>query len=662
MVRNRPAVMRDVAAYGGNGRGGVLHLVDLEYIDGWDHPAQESVLWEREVSPRVVSRLALPRLDDPASRPDPPDRFAAYLDSIRWSSAAYLPAGGSTTPRLLSPWHSAVQVEDYQLYPVLKALLMPRVNLLLADDVGLGKTIEAGLILTELIARRRIRRILIVCPAALQRQWHDELLEKFGLECPVMDRDQAFRIQRELGMDANPWTVTPRAITSMDYLRQRDVMENFLASARRLARPDGTALPWDVLVVDEAHNLAPASFGDDSLRTRMLRDLAPHFEHRLFLTATPHNGYTLTFSGLLELLDPVRFAQTTSLTEGDHRQIQTVMVRRLKSELNAGTSPPRFPAREVKSLPLALSPNERTLYDALRAYRDAGLALIAGRPRRERNLGRFLFALLTKRLLSSSYTLARTWWEHVEGFALPEGSLELADVARERAEEPVTDDAEKDDRDVDAARQGAAWLRRFGDRLTAARDAVGAALSRLGWTPDRMRDPFRPQAPAPPDAKWDAFRNWLNQRLRANGKFRDDERVILFTEYKDTLAYLLWRVRGAGIDRPALRELYGGAALDEREVVKEAFNDPASPLRVLLATDAASEGLNLQTSCRYVVHQEIPWNPMRLEQRNGRVDRHNQARDVFVFHFHTDEDADLQFLSRVAQKVETVREDLGSAG
>ena len=662
VVRNRPGVVRDVVAYGGNGSGGALHLVELEYIDGWEHPALESVLWEREVAPRIVSRLALPAIEAPGSRPDAPDRFAAYLDAVRWSSTARLIPRSEGAPWLLSPWHSAVQVEDYQLYPVLKALLMPRVNLLLADDVGLGKTIEAGLILTELIARRRVRRILVVCPAALQQQWQEELRDKFGLECPVMDRAEAFRIQRELGMDANPWTVTPRAITSMDYLRQQDVIESFLASTRRLGRPDGTDLAWDVLVVDEAHNLAPASFGDDSLRTRMLRELIPHFEHRLFLTATPHNGYTLSFSGLLELLDPVRFSQTTTLTDAEHRQIQTVMVRRLKSELNAGTSPPRFPVRTVESIPLRLAVEERTLYDALRAYREAGLALIAGRPRRERNLGRFVFSLLTKRLLSSSYALARTWWEHVEGFTLPEGSLELADLARERAEEPVVDDTEKDYREADAARQGAAWLSLFGDRLTRNRDAVGAALSRLGWTPERMQDPFRPKAPRPPDAKWEALTAWLDQRLRAEGRLRNDERVILFTEYKDTLAYLLWRLRGAGFDRPVLQELYGGAPLEERELVKAAFNDPVSPLRILLATDAASEGLNLQTSCRYVIHQEIPWNPMRLEQRNGRVDRHNQARDVFVFHFHTDEEADLQFLSRVAHKVETVREDLGSAG
>ncbi len=158
VVRNRPGVVRDVIAYGGNGSGGALHLVELEYLDGWEHPGQEAVLWEREVAPRVVSRLALPDIAAPASRPDAPDRFRAYLDAVRWSATARIIPRSEGAPWLLSPWHSAVQVEDYQLYPVLKALLMPRVNLLLADDVGLGKTIEAGLILTELIARRRVRR------------------------------------------------------------------------------------------------------------------------------------------------------------------------------------------------------------------------------------------------------------------------------------------------------------------------------------------------------------------------------------------------------------------------------------------------------------------------------------------------------------------------
>jgi SNF2 family DNA or RNA helicase len=134
------------------------------------------VLWEREVGARIISSLSLPAIDTPGSRPDAPDLFDAFVDAVRWSSATSAP--------LLAPWQSAIQVEDYQLYPVLKALLMPRVTLLLADDVGLGKTIEAGLILTELIARRRLRRALVVCPAALQTRWRaygwKRLLERDG--------------------------------------------------------------------------------------------------------------------------------------------------------------------------------------------------------------------------------------------------------------------------------------------------------------------------------------------------------------------------------------------------------------------------------------------------------------------------------------------------
>ena len=209
---------------------------------------------------------------------------------------------------------------------------MPRVTLLLADDVGLGKTIEAGLVLRELLGRRRIRRVMVICPASLQLQWHDELTSKFALDFTVLDRAATVDIQREYGMDANPWAVTPRSITSMDFLRQPDVLGSFLAAAQRLER--GHALAWDLLVVDEAHNLAPLGFSERSDRAKMLSEVAQHAEHRLFLTATPHNGFTASFSGLLEQLDPVRFRQTSELNDAERGQVDLVMVRRLKSELN----------------------------------------------------------------------------------------------------------------------------------------------------------------------------------------------------------------------------------------------------------------------------------------------------------------------------------------
>ena len=166
----------------------------------------------------------------------------------------------------------------------------------------------------------------------------------------------------------------------------------------------------------------------------------------------------------------------------------------------------------------------------------------------------------------------------------------------------------------------------------------------------------------PPDGKWAAIRAWFDERLRPDGQLTDEERAIWFTEYKDTLDYLLARLASEGYDVPQVRSLFGGSSLAERAEVRESFNEATDPIRLLVATDVASEGLNLQTSCRYVVHYEVPWNPMRLEQRNGRVDRHGQARDVTAFHFTSDEDEDVKFLDYVVNKVDKVRTDLGSVG
>ena len=184
---------------------------------------------------------------------------------------------------------------------------MPRVNLLIADDVGLGKTIEAGLIVSELLIRRRVNRVLILTPASLRVQWRDEMWSKFSLPFDVIDRNSTLKLKRTLGIDANPWRCCSRIIASYHYLRQPDVLEQFLSACRT---PEGSAqLPWDLLIVDEVHNLMPASFGEDSQLCRTLRLISPQFEHRLFLTATPHNGHTRSFTGLLETLDPVRFSR-----------------------------------------------------------------------------------------------------------------------------------------------------------------------------------------------------------------------------------------------------------------------------------------------------------------------------------------------------------------
>jgi hypothetical protein len=470
-------------------------------------------------------------------------------------------------------------------------------------------------------------------------------------------------------MDANPWAVTPRIITSMDFLRQPDVLADFLAGSERLER--GHALAWDLLVVDEAHNLAPLGFGERSDRSRMLADVSQHAEHRLFLSATPHNGFTASFSGLLEMLDPVRFRQASQLSENERRQVELVMVRRLKSELNqraeaAGEVPP-FTRRTVERIPFTWTHEEQVLVEALREYRRAGNMLVARLGSKERSVGRFVFSLLTKRLLSSSYALARTWWAHIEGYGAS-GTLDEADAARRRVESQTADDVEMAQREEDLVRTGAAWLVGTHEAaLTTARDAVSDALRQLGWGPEVIDEPLDPGtvdggATFPPDGKWNALLDWLSDRLKNEAGFADDERAIWFTEYKDTLDYVAARLAREGIRAPVARRLFGGSSLAERAEVREAFNEGGDPIRLLLATDVAAEGLNLQMSCRYVVHYEVPWNPMRLEQRNGRVDRHGQARDVTAFHFSSDEDEDTRFIDYVVRKVDQVREDLGSVG
>jgi len=174
---------------------------------------------------------------------------------------------------------------------------------------------------------------MVMCPAGLQQQWKEELRDKFHLDFQVMDSHAVDRIRKDEGFDTNPWMIQPRLITSMDFLKQESIKDQFLEAARRLSQEGQSLFPgFDLLIVDEAHNLAPNGLGDDSQRTQLLRAMLPCFEHRLFLTATPHNGHTMSFTGLLELLDPVRFQQDDVFPASAQQQLQLVMVRGLKKE------------------------------------------------------------------------------------------------------------------------------------------------------------------------------------------------------------------------------------------------------------------------------------------------------------------------------------------
>ena len=267
------------------------------------------------------------------SRVRPADRFSAYLNVLRWNCVT------STDPTLLqSPFRAGIRLDAYQLEPLRKALRLPRVNLFIADDVGLGKTIEAGLIARELLLRKKVREIVVACPPSMLLQWREEMDTRFGLRFEILDKDLSAASPAGTRIRGEPWDTHSRFLVSHRLL----IDETYAGPLRDWL---GTFHPGSLLILDEAHHAAPSSgarYAIDSHITRAVRDLAPRFEHRLFLSATPHNGHSNSFSALLEILDPQRFCRGVRVGK---KMLEDVMVRRLKDDLREIVG--GFPKREV---------------------------------------------------------------------------------------------------------------------------------------------------------------------------------------------------------------------------------------------------------------------------------------------------------------------------
>jgi hypothetical protein len=236
------------------------HLVTLSSVEDDALGEELQVIWEIEPGAAAIDKTPLPL---PVGF-DTPQRLDTFLHAVKWGAAS-----SADVKAIQAPFRSGIDLEDYQLDPVARAIRMPRANLLIADDVGLGKTIEAGLVAQELIIRHRARRILVICPAALQVQWHDQMRDKFGLEFRIVDSELMRTLRRERGLHVNPWTHFPRLITSIDFLKRERPMRLF----SEILPAEGESLyprKFDLLILDEAHNVAPSGRGKyatDSLRT-----------------------------------------------------------------------------------------------------------------------------------------------------------------------------------------------------------------------------------------------------------------------------------------------------------------------------------------------------------------------------------------------------------
>ncbi len=655
-VRDRRWVVTDVvgSAVDANKGDQPQHLVALASVEDDGLGEELRAVWQLEPGARVLSRSTLP---EPTGL-DEPEHLDALLNAVRWASVST-----ADHKNVQSPFRSGIEIDDYQLDPVVRAIDMPRANLLIADDVGLGKTIEAGLIMLELLERHRANRMLVVCPAGLQIKWKEEMRDRFGLEFRIVDSQLMRTLRRTRGIHANPWTHFPRLITSIDYLKRDRPRQLF----RETLPPRGeSAYPrrYDLLVLDEAQNCAPSGRGKyaiDSQRTEVIRELAPHFEHKLFLSATPHNGYSESFSALLELLDDQRFARGTT---PDEKQLRRVMIRRLKDDITDESGSPRFPKRQLNALEVDYTEEERAAHDLLTRY--GKLRLAACESDREQFACTFVLKTLKKRLFSSPAAFAKTLETHIRTLAKGSAPSERSLIAQlQQAEEDFAYDDE-----FDAAND---------DALSTAGSALRDISSDEKELIKRMQR-WAASATASGDSKVQLLIDWLRSQVLTNGKW-NRERVLIFTEYRDTQNWLVEKLAAAGLaDSGRLKLIYGGMNGDERERIKAHFqHDPdETDVRILVATDCASEGVDLQRHCAKLVHMEIPWNPNRLEQRNGRIDRRGQKRTPEIYHFvssgYADRmrtgtkaaasslEGDLEFLARAAEKVETIRQDLGKVG
>jgi SNF2 family DNA or RNA helicase len=523
------------------------------------------------------------------------------------------------------------------LLPLRKALRLPRVNLLIADDVGLGKTVEAGLVARELLLRRRIDLIVISAPPAMIVQWKDELESKFGLTFDIIDRERVGELRRQRGFSVNTWATGARFIVAHSLLTDeayvsglRDILGDFRSRA--------------LFILDEAHHAAPsggARYAISSQLTRAVDDLARRFEHRLFLTATPHNGHSNSFSALLEMLDPQRFTRGVDVRP---RDLEPVMVRRLKADLRRlGEA---FPERRVEPIPIAGLPNDAPEIDLWRRLAEYGALRnrrIAKLPGHKAALAKLAFVGLQQRLLSSIPAFLRTLKAHQkslqrvidgdEAQSIPAAAQAFVDGSMREIEDLGLEDQQAEEAieaDEDATIEAAS--------VVGAVDASAADLRKELVAVDEMLG-FAENAALRSDARV----LWLVQWIKANllsGKIWNDRRLIIFTEWEDTRRWLERRLREALADTDRIDDrigiFTGATGQDRREEVKAAFNanPKKEPLRILICTDAAREGINLQTYCSDLIHFDLPWNPSRLEQRNGRIDRKLQpAKQVFCRYF-----------------------------
>ena len=563
-----------------------------------------------------------------------PEKFVLFAEAERIHSAYQFDP-------LFAINCSVVDALPHQVEAVYKYLLpQPNIRFLLADDTGAGKTIMTGLLLKELIMRGKLNRILIVTPGGLTKQWRDDEMElKFNIPFVIANRavfssEPAFFHNHD------------HVVTSIDFICREDVL-NTISDER-----------WDMVIFDEAHKLSAYEYGERTYRSRRYEaaaQLSKQCEHLLLLTATPHRGRSDTFKRLLQLLDEDIFA-TAELAAERVKELSDegnnkFFIRRLKEDMQDWDGNPLYKARHTRTVAYRLTPEEEDLYNAVTDY----LSKRKKEASESNNIHVSLaLQVMQRRLVSSIFAIKNTLEKRYKALrSLVDELTKNPDLwkqgkklaAEMEGVEDIDDYDELDDEDRDVLDGIMSDPKKFKWFTTA------KSPSELRKEADDVEKLFN-KARALYDSGVEEQKFQKLKELLKSEHVVDGEKLVIFTEHKDTLTYLENRLKDSGY---TVATIHGGKDADERRAAQFEFMGKA---QILIATDAAGEGINLQF-CRLLINWDIPWNPNRLEQRMGRIHRYGQKQEVMVFNMVADNTREGQVLETLLTKLDNIRDSLG---
>lgn len=556
-----------------------------------------------------------------------PHLFRLGLEAARLSLAyEYDPYFSLSIARVDPLPHQLEAVYDH-------ILPLPRIRFLLADDAGAGKTIMAGLILKELKLRGLVQRTLIVAPANLAFQWQREMRDRFRERFDILRG-----VDLKTAYGVNPWQDRPQVITSMDWAKREEVLE----SLRRTT--------WDLVIVDEAHRMSASDPEHKTERYRLGELLSRQTHHLLLLTGTPHKGDPENFCLFLQLLDWDVYGDVRSLEEAIRRNHAPFYLRRTKEALVTFPDPETgqvrrlFTRREVRTVRFELDGPEFAFYEALTRYiQDQSIRASLDPSARGRALG-FTMAMYQRRFASSLHAVRLSLERRLKRLkeALRETPLAPSpDLSRlEEIDELPEDEVLRLEEEIERA------------SLPSEREALRQEIETL--------QTLIGQARALEEQGISSKLNRLREVLTDQNIFGDPRtKLLIFTEFRETLDYLVDRLREWGL---TVTQIHGGMKIGDRDIsgtrlwAEREFRENA---QVLVATEAAGEGINLQF-CWLMINYDIPWNPVRLEQRIGRIHRYGQEHDCLIFNFVAANTREGQVLERLLDRLAEIRQELGS--